>query len=60
MIQESMKAKQLYTKALKIDKKSAYTLTSYALWQYFAPPISGGGYNAALGTFNNLCYAGLT
>jgi tetratricopeptide (TPR) repeat protein len=51
-IKESMKAKDLYTKALKIDKKSAYALTSYALWQYFAPPISGGGYNAALGTFN--------
>lgn len=52
MIQESMKAKQLYTKALRISKRSSYALTSYALWQYFAPPISGGGYNTALGTFN--------
>jgi hypothetical protein len=54
MIQESMKAKQLYTQALKIDKKFPYALTGYALWQYFAPPIAGGGYNAALGTFNKV------
>jgi tetratricopeptide (TPR) repeat protein len=52
MIRESMEAKRLYTEALRIDRRSAYALTSYALWQYFAPPISGGGYTAALGTFN--------
>ena len=45
---ESMFAKELYTTALKKNKKSCIALTSYSLWLYFAPPVAGGGYGESL------------
>jgi hypothetical protein len=48
MYRESSAAKGLYLAAIKNDKKSAYALMGYAMWQFFAPLIAGGGNNAAL------------
>ncbi|MBQ9239005.1 MAG: hypothetical protein IJ191_06815 [Treponema sp.] len=47
----SMDAYSLYQAALKINKKFAYGYVGYALWLFFAPPIAGGGYDAARKTY---------
>jgi len=49
-VSEAMYTKYLYEQAQKKDRNSSYALRSYGLWLYFAPPIAGGGYDAALKT----------
>jgi tetratricopeptide (TPR) repeat protein len=48
----SMSAKGMYQKSLKIDRNFGYALNGYGVWLYFAPPIAGGGYDAALKQLN--------
>jgi hypothetical protein len=47
-----MAARELYRAAIRKEKRSSYALLNYALWLYFAPPIAGGGHNAALKTMS--------
>lgn len=48
MYTEANAARKLYLQALKNDKKFSQGYVSYGLWLYFAPPIAGGGAEAAL------------
>lgn len=52
MYKQSMVAKDLYTAALRQDKKFAYALNGYGTWLFFAPEIAGGGNDAALKTYS--------
>lgn len=49
---EAFLSRQLYTDALKKNKKCAQGYLSYGLWLFFAPPVAGGGHEAALKEFS--------
>ena len=49
---EAFLSRQLYTDALKQHKKFSQGYLSYGLWLFFAPPVAGGGYEAALEAFS--------
>ncbi len=51
MYTKSMDAKNLYTAAIKKDKKSVPALLGLAMWLYFAPPVAGGGYTESYKKF---------
>ncbi len=48
MYDEAARSRQLYTAALKRNKKFSQGHLSYGMWLFFAPPIAGGGVSAAL------------
>ncbi len=48
VIEESQKAKDCYSIAIKKDKHNINAYIGYSLWLYFAPAISGGGVNSAI------------
>ncbi|MEL3905753.1 MAG: hypothetical protein P1P65_01800 [Treponema sp.] len=52
MYTEANAARKLYLEALKKDKKFSQGYVSYGLWLFFAPPIAGGGAEAALKEFS--------
>ncbi|MGP1455131.1 MAG: hypothetical protein ACTTJ7_05140 [Treponema sp.] len=52
MYTEANIARKLYLDALKQDKTFSSGYLSYGLWLFFAPPIAGGGEDAALKEFS--------
>ena len=52
MYDEAFRSRQLYAEALKQNKKFSQGYLSYGLWLFFAPPIAGGGGDAALKEFS--------
>ena len=52
MYDEAFRSQQLYAEALKQNKKFSQGHLSYGLWLFFAPPIAGGGSDAALKAFS--------
>ena len=48
LIEESQRAKECYSIAIKKDKHNINAYIGYSLWLYFAPAISGGGVNSAI------------
>lgn len=52
MYDEALRSRHLYEEALKQDKKFPQGHLSYGLWLFFAPPIAGGGTDAALKEFS--------
>ncbi|WP_024469943.1 hypothetical protein [Treponema pedis] len=53
MYKEAFASKELYEFVLKQNKKFSPAHISFGLWLFFAPPISGGGYDASLKEFSN-------
>lgn len=53
MYKEAFASKELYEFVLKNNKQFSPAHISFGLWLFFAPPISGGGYDAALKEFSN-------
>ena len=49
---EALRSRHLYEEALKQNKKFSQGYLSYGLWLFFAPPIAGGGSDAALKAFS--------
>ena len=49
---EALRSRHFYEEALKQNKKFSQGHLSYGLWLFFAPPIAGGGADAALKAFS--------
>lgn len=52
VMKEAGLVKELYLQAIKKDKKFSPARLSYALYLYFAPPVSGGGIDNSLKEFS--------